>query len=216
MCEAMHLKQLKHATQDLNMQVGWRLCWSAVLHFLASATTTTTTTTRKPSKDWPTPPSTVPAPSISPLQLPRKRLPARLAVSDSTWSCCTNLPKEIRKQPTNTDHIKEQSKINSLLRPFSISQQVTGTKAELMLRVLGAFNLSSPTTAPAELLRALVLERSPTKSMWMHWGGLDSASWYAKVANARNGLVWADREAGTAVLEVGCSHPRLSFMPCVL
>jgi hypothetical protein len=85
-----------------------------------------------------------------------------------------------------------------------------------MLRVLGAFNLSSPTTAPAELLRALVLERSPTESMWMHWGGLDSASWYAKVANARNGLVWADREVGTAVLEVGCSHSRLSFMPCVL
>jgi hypothetical protein len=44
--------------------------------------------------------------------------------------------------------------------------QVTGTKAELMLRVLDAFHLSSPTTAPAALLRALWLERVKWRLIW--------------------------------------------------
>ena len=44
--------------------------------------------------------------------------------------------------------------------PAGRPRQVTGTKAELVLRVLSAFGLEAPTTAPAQLLRALVLERS--------------------------------------------------------
>jgi hypothetical protein len=50
--------------------------------------------------------------------------------------------------------------------------QVTGTKPELMLRVLGAFGLDGPTHAPAQLLHALVLERCG--SCWA-WDGPDAA-----------------------------------------
>jgi hypothetical protein len=59
--------------------------------------------------------------------------------------------------------------------------QVTGTKAELMLRVLGAFKLAAPTTAPAALLRALLLERGladdqyPTAAVSFVWDGEGAA-----------------------------------------
>lgn len=46
-----------------------------------------------------------------------------------------------------------------------------------MLRVLGAFNLTSPTTAPAQLLRAMILERSTPLShdtVSVVWDGPDS------------------------------------------
>lgn len=44
--------------------------------------------------------------------------------------------------------------------------QVTGTKAELILRILGAFGLDAPTTAPAQLLRSLLLERHTKYEVW--------------------------------------------------
>jgi hypothetical protein len=44
--------------------------------------------------------------------------------------------------------------------------QVTGTKAELVLRLLGAFSLNEPTKAPAQLLRAMLLERSTLYDAW--------------------------------------------------
>ena len=92
----------------------------------------------------------------------------------------------------------------------SSHKQVTGTKAELMLRILGAFNLSSPTAAPAELLRALVLERSPAGSMSLHWGGPGSRAWNNKILDARGGIYHANPAAGTAVGKVRCRqrHPR--------
>lgn len=43
---------------------------------------------------------------------------------------------------------------------------VTGTKAELVLRVLGAFGLTAPAKAPAALLRAMRLERSRLYAAW--------------------------------------------------
>lgn len=72
-----------------------------------------------------------------------------------------------------------------------------------MLRVLGAFNLNSPTSAPAELLRALVLERMPTANLSLHWGGPDSMAWNVKVINTRGIL---DREAAAALHQVRCGQ----------
>ncbi|WIA14453.1 hypothetical protein OEZ85_002978 [Tetradesmus obliquus] len=46
------------------------------------------------------------------------------------------------------------------------SLKVTGTKAELVLRVLGAFGLTAPAKAPAALLRAMRLERSRLYAAW--------------------------------------------------
>ncbi|KAF6261940.1 hypothetical protein COO60DRAFT_699338 [Scenedesmus sp. NREL 46B-D3] len=50
---------------------------------------------------------------------------------------------------------------------------VTGTKAELMLRLLGGFGLAAPSRAPARLLRALQLERS---TQYDAWDGPEAAS----------------------------------------
>jgi hypothetical protein len=88
--------------------------------------------------------------------------------------------------------------------PISSHQQVTGTKAELMLRILGAFNLSSPTTGLDELLRALVLERSPAGSRSLHWGGPGSRAWNNKILDARGGIYHANPAAGTVVGTVRC------------
>lgn len=60
-----------------------------------------------------------------------------------------------------------------LLLLASFPLQVTGTKAELVLRLLGAFNLSAPAKAPAQLLRALLLERS---TLYDAWDGPDTAA----------------------------------------
>jgi hypothetical protein len=57
---------------------------------------------------------------------------------------------------------------------------VTGTKAELVLRVLDAFGLDAPTKAPAQLLRALLLERS---TAYDGWDGLEAATMHLSVAS---------------------------------
>lgn len=50
-----------------------------------------------------------------------------------------------------------------------------------MVRILGAFNLSSPSSAPTQLLRALVVERS---EKCFHWGGADSQTWISRLTRA--------------------------------
>jgi hypothetical protein len=75
-----------------------------------------------------------------------------------------------------------------------------------MLRVLSAFNLSRPTSAPAELLRTLVLERMPTANLSLHWGGPDSMALNVKVINTRSMLCSTDREAAAAVHKVRCGR----------
>lgn len=74
--------------------------------------------------------------------------------------------------------------------------QVTGTKAELMLRVLGAFKLAGPTTAPAALLRALGLERH---AYHLLWDGPAAVSGRDKLRNAIYQLKYSRDPAGAAV-----------------
>lgn len=73
--------------------------------------------------------------------------------------------------------------------------QVTGTKAELMLRVLGAFKLSGPTTAPAALLRALGIER---QAWLLLWDGPNAVNECGKVQQAITQLRQVGHPAGAA------------------
>jgi hypothetical protein len=60
-----------------------------------------------------------------------------------------------------------------------VTCQVTGTKAEMVMRLLGAFGLQGPSKAPAQLLRALLLERSIAYDAW---DGPDAAVLHMSVA----------------------------------
>lgn len=65
-----------------------------------------------------------------------------------------------------------------------------------MLRVLGAFKLSGPTTAPAALLRALGLERQ----VWpLLWDGPDAERGRDKLQDVIYKLQYSRDPAGAAV-----------------
>lgn len=76
--------------------------------------------------------------------------------------------------------------------------QVTGTKAELMLRILGAFGFTAPTTtAPAQLLRALLLERSTD---FENWDGPAPGVVSNDVRDAIANMVCSGHAAGVVVM----------------
>jgi hypothetical protein len=77
---------------------------------------------------------------------------------------------------------------------------VTGIKAELMLRVLGAFKLTGPTTAPAQLLRTLFLERYVSGCNFM-WDGPDGVSRGSKLYEAMSQLSAASQAVGQIIFK---------------
>lgn len=71
-----------------------------------------------------------------------------------------------------------------------------------MLRVLGAFNLTGPTTAPAQLLRALALERSnDLGGSLLVWDGPNASRAASDLSTALLRLAAAQPDKAAAIRE---------------